>query len=121
MKKTSLFILVLMLSLVFFSFSNAEQSCTVDDCGLRGWNLENGWQYVIMGWYPYEIDPAITKKNANDPEMYDPKTYSEDAKAPVLWQVLSVEDGKALLYTTYVIDAHQPTEVSDPKVADKKK
>ena len=90
---------------------------TVDPCGLRGWNLDAGYQYVIMGYYPYDKDPAIDKKNANDPEKYDPNTYSDEAKAPVLWQVLAVEDGKALLYTTYIIDAHQPTEVDNEKDA----
>ena len=99
MKKTSVLFLVLtLLCCVFISpAGSAETASVVDSCGLRGWNLENGWQYVIMGWYPYDKDPAITKKNANDPEMYDPTTYSEEAKAPVLWQVLAVEDGKALL------------------------
>ena len=92
-------------------------SATLDECGLRGWDPETGYQYVIMGWYPYYKDPAITKKNANDPAMYDPETYSEEAKAPVLWEVLSVKDGKALLYTTYIIDAHQPTEVDNEKDA----
>ena len=29
-----------------------------------------------------------------------------------------VEDGKALLYSTYIIDAHQPKEISDKKIAD---
>ena len=95
----------------------SESENTVDACGLRGWNLDSGYQYVIMGWYPYEKDPAITKQNANDPEMYDPNTYSEDAKAPVLWQVLAVESGKALLYSTYIIDTHQPTEVDNEKDA----
>ena len=95
----------------------SESENTVDACGLRGWNLDSGYQYVIMGWYPYEKDPAITKQNANDPEMYDPNTYSEDAKAPVLWQVLAVENGKALLYSTYIIDTHQPTEVDNEKDA----
>ena len=86
MKKTCalLLALVLLCCTVIFPAATAESSVNVDECGLRGWNLENGWQYVIMGWYPYEKDPAITKKNANDPEMYDPKTYSEEAKAPVL-------------------------------------
>ena len=96
----------------------AEGSAQVDECGLRGWNLESGYQYVIMGFYPYYKDPAITKKNQNDPEMYLPENYSEEAKAPVLWEVLAVEDGKALLYTTYIIDAHQPLEISDKKKAD---
>ena len=53
-----------------------DVSAGVDACGLRGWDLNAGYQYVIMGWYPYDKDPAITKKNANDPAMYDPKTYS---------------------------------------------
>ena len=68
-----------------------EAAYTVDPCGLRGWDLNAGYQYAIMGVYPYEKDGT---------------------KAPVLWQVLAVEDGKALLYTTYIIEVHQPTEVS---------
>lgn len=78
----------------------AESAYTVDSCGLRGWDLNAGYQYVIMGYYPYEKDGT---------------------KAPVLWQVLAVENGKALLFTTYVIDTHQPTEISDKKIADSKK
>ena len=75
----------------FFGIAGAPAESAVDACGLRGWDHDAGWQYVIMGYYPYEEDGS---------------------KAPVLWQVLAVEDGKALLYTTYIIDAHQPTEVS---------
>ena len=62
-----------------------------DACGLRGYDPARGWQYVIMGSYPYEADGT---------------------EYPVLWQVLAIEDGEALLYTTYVIDAHQAVEVS---------
>lgn len=122
-KKTlsGLLVLILLLSGCLLPSSYAElpedYSATYDDCGLRGWDPESGYQYVIMGWYPYYKDPAITKKNANDPAAYDPKTYSEEAKAPVLWEVLAVEDGKALLYTTYIIDAHQPTEIDNEKAA----
>ena len=119
---SGLLVLVLLLSSCLLPAAVSEEAQTVvpaemDDCGLRGWDLNMGYQYVIMGWYPYAKDPAITKKNANNPEMYDPKTYSEEAKAPVLWQVLAIEDGKALLYTTYIIDAHQPTEVDNEKQA----
>ena len=71
--------------------SSAMAETGVDDCGLRGWDLETGYQYVIMGYYPY---------------------YKDETKAPVLWQVLDVFDGKAFLLTTYLIDVHQPTEVS---------
>ena len=93
---------------------------TVDECGLRGWDLNAGYQYVIMGYYPYYVDKNISKKEYKNPEKWLPENYSEEAKAPVLWQVLSVKDGKALLYTTYIIDAHQPTEVSG-KAAEKHK
>ena len=80
------------------AMSPAEKSSLkVDECGLRGWDLNAGYQYVIMGYYPYTKDGK---------------------KAPVLWQVLAVEDGKALLYSTYIIDAHQPKEISDKKIAD---
>lgn len=96
----------------------AEDS--VDSCGLRGWDLNKGYQYVIMGYYPYFMDSTIGKKDKriNDPETYVLENYSKEYWAPVLWEVLSVEDGKALLYTTYIIDTHQPLEISDKKKAD---
>ena len=71
-----------------------------DHCGLRGWNQEQGYQYVIMGYYPY---------------------YEDSGMAPVLWQVLGVEDGKALLLTTNIIDAHQPIECGDRSIAEARK
>ena len=96
-------LLMVMVIAAVCSFSVAEEepssAVSVDECGLRSWNLKSGWQYVIMGYYPYEADGT---------------------KAPVLWQVLSVEDRKALLYTTYVIDVHQPIEVSG-KAAENKR
>ena len=78
----------------FFLFPASSPAAGMDDCGLRGWQPENGYQYVILGFYPYEADGT---------------------RAPVLWQVLDVEDGQALLYTTYVIEVHQPLEVSGQK------
>ena len=93
LKLKSTLALVMILVLLFAcctASAPAEGTLTVDECGLRGWDLNAGYQYVIMGYYPYEKDGT---------------------KAPVLWQVLAVEDGKALLYTTYIIDAHQPIEI----------
>ncbi len=99
MKKiVSLLLVFLLLATVLPSL--AEDSPAVDPCGLRGWDLQAGYQYVIMGYYPYEEDGT---------------------KAPVLWQVLGIEDGKALLFSTYIIDVHQPVEVSDRKTAENKK
>ena len=71
----------------------------VDACGLRGWNADQDYQYVALGMYPY---------------------YADGTEMPVLWQVLAVEDGKALLYTTYSIDSCQPVWVEDPNIANKK-
>ena len=65
-------VLIVLCGLSLFPAAGADPASTVDPCGLRGWDLDSGYQYVIMGWYPYEKDPAINKKNANDPEMYDP-------------------------------------------------
>lgn len=96
LKRILALLMIMILASACAVSSGAEESAA-DSCGLRGWNLDSGWQYVIMGYYPYEADGA---------------------KAPVLWQVLAVENGKALLYTTYLIDAHQPTEVSG-KAAEK--
>jgi len=94
--------LALALTLVFCflfpaaGFTEETVPVQIDPSGLRPWDLNMGYQYVIMGYYPYEEDGS---------------------EAPVLWQVLGIEDGKALLYTTYLIDAHQPVEVSDPAIA----
>lgn len=96
LKTCFLFLLILVLVGSCAVSGAEENSASVDSCGLRGWNLENGWQYVIMGYYPYEKDGT---------------------KAPVLWQVLAVENEKALLYTTYIIDAHQPVECGDVKAS----
>ncbi len=104
LKRKSLLALltVLVLLLAGSCTSSLAESAEVslDPCGLRSWNLDAGYQYVIMGYYPYEKDGS---------------------PAPVLWQVLAVEEGKALLFTTYVIDVHQPMEISDKKIADSKR
>ena len=66
--------LLVLVLLCCCAISPAEKSSLkVDECGLRGWDLNAGYQYVIMGYYPYTKDGK---------------------KAPVLWQVLAVEDGR---------------------------
>lgn len=62
--------------------------------GLRGYEKGNGWQYVYFGEYPYERDGTT---------------------APVLWRILEVSDGKALLMTEYIIDTQQVVFESDPR------
>lgn len=54
--------------------------------GMRGYEKGNGWQYVHFGEYPYEKDGTV---------------------APVLWRILDITDGKALLLTENIIDTQQ--------------
>ncbi len=69
------------------------------DAELSGWQKKGGYQYVSLGQYPYEEDGT---------------------PRPVLWDVLSVSDGKALLLTDLVIDAHQVVECHDADAIEKK-
>ena len=91
MKKLLLLAAVLLLMLPPLS-APAEEA-------LRGYEKGKGYQYVLLGEYPYEKDGAI---------------------APVLWRVLDVEDDKALLLTEYIIDTQQAIFEDDPKVIEKR-
>ncbi|MBQ6803531.1 MAG: CapA family protein [Clostridia bacterium] len=62
---------------------------------LRGYEKGQGYQYVLLGEYPYEKDGT---------------------EAPVLWRILDVDDGKALLLTEYIIDTQQAIFETDQKV-----
>lgn len=56
------------------------------EADLNGYDKSRGYDYVLLGTYPYERDGT---------------------EAPVLWRVLDSRDGKALLLTEYVIDGSQ--------------
>ena len=66
---------------------------------LRGYVKGQGYQYVLLGEYPYEKDGT---------------------SAPVLWRILDVEENKALLITEYIIDTQQAIFEDDPKVIEKR-
>lgn len=66
---------------------------------LQGYEKGKGYDYVTMGSYPYTKTGEVQ---------------------PVLWRVLSTEDGKALLLTEYVIDTKQIIFETDPKVIEKR-
>lgn len=66
---------------------------------MRGYEKGNGYQYVSMGEYPYEKDGTVK---------------------PVLWRVLDVREGRALLLTEYIIDTQQVIFETDPKVIEKR-
>ena len=62
---------------------------------LRGYIKGQGYQYVSLGEYPYEADGTVS---------------------PVLWRILSTEDGTALLHMEYVIDVKQIIFETDQNV-----
>ena len=69
------------------------------DTSLRGYNTaDKSYQYITLGTYPYEEDGS---------------------PLPVLWRVLSVENGRALLLTEYVLDAKQIIFETDQKIIEK--
>ena len=53
------------------------------EVALRGYTKADGYQYVAMGLYP--------------------QTTEEEGILPILWRVLSVEDGEALLFSEYIL------------------
>lgn len=67
----------------------------LSSASLCGFVKGSGYQYAVLGQYPYE---------------------SDGTPAPVLWRILDVRDGAALLLTEYVIDASQVIFESDPAV-----
>ncbi len=87
MKKMLLALLALLMLLLPLS-APAETA-------LRGYEKGKGYQYVLLGEYPYEKDGA---------------------EAPVLWRVLGIEDGTALMLTEYIIDTQQAIFETDQKV-----
>lgn len=66
---------------------------------LRGYVKGQGYQYVLLGDYPYEKDGT---------------------EKPVLWRILEYKDQKALLLTEYVIDTQQVIFETDEKVIEKR-
>ena len=65
---------------------------------LRGYVKGESYQYVLLGEYPYEADGTVQ---------------------PVLWRVLTADNGSALLLTEYIIDTKQIIFETDPKIIEK--
>lgn len=86
MKKTLTTGILILLCLAVIGPASAE---------MRGYIKGQGYEYVLLGSYPYEADGT---------------------EKPVLWRVLTVQDGQALLLTEYVIDTKQIIFESDAKV-----
>ena len=86
MKRTLTMGIVILLLLSTLACASAE---------LRSYEKGRGYEYVNLGVYPYEADGT---------------------EKPVLWRVLSAENGQALLLTEYVIDAKQIIFETNAKV-----
>lgn len=57
-------------------------SATLAEFSVRGYDPKEGYQYIALGEFPQKLSEAAT---------------------PILWRVLSVEDGQALLLSEYVL------------------
>lgn len=76
---------------------------------LRGYTKKDGYVYVTLGRYPQSIDGGVPEQNRNT------WTWSrhpiKDAESvnistdPILWRVLTVDDGRAYLLSEYVLFA----------------
>ena len=86
MKRTLTMGMLILLLLGTFTCASAE---------LLSYEKGRGYDYVTLGAYPYEADGTVK---------------------PVLWRVLSAEDGQALLLTEYIIDTKQIIFESNAKV-----
>lgn len=86
MKKFAILLLVLMLAAM------SVGAIAEDTSELRGYKKGEGYQYYEFGSYPQGRDGEVE---------------------PLLWCALSVEDGKALMMTKYVIDMQQVIFESD--------
>ena len=82
MRKLLRFVCLLMAMMCLFPALAEENG----DEGLRGWDKKEGYEYLTLGTFPQ------TK---------------EGERLPILWRVLSVEDGKALLLSEYVLEARR--------------
>lgn len=69
------------------------------EASLQGYQKGQGYQYVLLGEYPYEKDGTV---------------------CPVLWRVLEAKDGQALLLTEYIIDTSQVIFETDERVIEKR-
>ena len=84
MRKLLRFVCLLIAMMTLLPCALAEED--QDEVLLRGWNKKEGYVYLTMGTFPQ------TK---------------EGERLPILWRVLSAEDGRALLLSEYVLEARR--------------
>ena len=84
MRKLLRLVCILMAMLCLCSAATAEEKG--DEIPIRGWNKEQGYVYLTLGTFPQ------TK---------------EGERLPILWRVVTVEDGRAYLLSEYVLEARR--------------
>jgi len=81
MRKLTRFVCLLMAMLCLLPCVLAEET---EDVVLRGYDKKEGYVYLTLGTFPQT---------------------AEGERLPILWRVLSVEDGKALILSEYILEA----------------
>ena len=84
MRKILRLVCILMALLCLCSAAMAEEKG--DEIPIRGWDKEQGYVYLTLGTFPQ------TK---------------EGERLPILWRVVTVEDGRAYLLSEYVLEARR--------------
>ena len=84
MRKLLRFVCILMALLCLLPCVQAEEK--EGEVSLRGWDKQDGYVYLTLGTFPQ------TK---------------EGERLPILWRVLSAEDGSAFLLSEYVLEARR--------------
>lgn len=103
--KRKIICLMLALAAVFWIASAGSEDI------LRGYSSENGYVYVKFGSYPQRIDGGIvgdpgqtwvwrTQYSKNKGSLLSILTLD---KEPIVWRVLSVNDGRAFLCSEYIL------------------
>ena len=111
MKKICAILMIALLLLMSLPPAISEEEHPV----FHGFN--GTYQYVLLGSYPWK---TVNRKDiimGNDP--YSSGVETEDE--PVLWRILSLEDGTLLMLTEYVIELQQVAFINDPEKVDSKK
>ena len=84
MRKLLRFVCFLMAMMCLFPCVLAEEKG--DEIPLRGYDKKAGYVYLTLGTFPQT---------------------AEGERLPILWRVLSVEDGKALILSEYILEARR--------------
>ena len=86
-------LLILLLCMVMFGGFSAFAEAETSEIVLRGWNEEDGYQYIQLGYYPF---------------------YSDGTYAPITWRILNINENVALLQSVYALDAYDGNKYTHP-------